>query len=102
MYNHLNVLNPLFFNLLEILFINLAEESVIELSLLILLLFKKVLLFSQLSKTLLCQASLFFLLSLSFLLDYVSLLVLVDFDFFQKFTLNSLMLSLSKLRISAS
>ena len=72
-----HILYPPLFNLLQVLFVDLAEEPVVELLLLCLLLHQHVLLLVDLSETLLCQPSLPLLLTLLLLFNDVPLLVLI-------------------------
>ena len=94
-YYQVHILYPSLFNLLQVLLVDLAEEPVVKLLLLCLLLHQHVLLLVDLSETLLCQPSLPLLLSLLLLFNDVPLLVLILLRALQLFSLHSLMLGLS-------
>ena len=97
-----HILYPPLFNLLQVLLVDLAEEPVVELLLLCLLLHQHVLFLVDLSETLLCQPSLPLLLTLLLLFDDVPLLVLILLRVLQLFSLHGLMLGLGQTRVAAS
>jgi hypothetical protein len=97
-----HILYPPLFNLLQVLLIDLAEEPIVELLLLCPLLHQHVLIFIDLSETLLCQPSLPLLLTLLLLFNDVPLFVIILLCDLQLFSLQSLMLGLGQTRVAAS